>query len=177
MYLNNFSSYILKPSQRKLDGNLLFFIASHPFSICLFFLKHPVLNVNVASSWTRHSWITVFSCHCEGRHGVFMQTNVNTFTLEIMMAFVVTEKIFVCPFGLLLLLHSYGCIQQLANHMLPLSALWISCGLWSCLQLLSMSVTETDFSSFVKHTIVTVNVSSSLRWIAYVKLHHVPPFT
>lgn len=35
----------VKPKPRKLDGNLLNFIASHPFSAYLFFLKHPVWNL------------------------------------------------------------------------------------------------------------------------------------
>lgn len=106
-----------KPKPRKLDGNLLIFIASHPFSVRLFFLKHPVWIVNVASSWTRHSWITVLSCHCEGRHTVLMQTNVNTFPLEITWCLLLWRtKYFLCRLSCL---YSYGRIQCLAEHMLP----------------------------------------------------------
>lgn len=108
--------------QGKSVGNLLIFIASHPFSAGLFFLKHPVWNVDVASSWTRHSWITVLSCHCEGIHGVFMQTNVNTFPLDIEWWLLLWQtKYFHVPTALCHSFLSYGRNQHLAKHMLPSS--------------------------------------------------------
>ena len=137
----------VNPKRRKSAGNQLIFIASHPFSDCLFFLKCPVWNVNVAaSSWTRHSWVTVLSCHCEGRHGVLMQTNVSTFPLETFWWLLLWQtKYFRVPeaFYHCTTLTDASSDLQTTNIFLHFRA----CALWSLqrfLQLLSVSLTETN---------------------------------
>lgn len=99
---------LVKPKPGKSDGNLLIFITSHPFAVHLFFLKHPVWNVNVASSWTRHSWIPVPSCQSEGGHTILMQIIVNTFPLEITwclcydrQSVFMSPRLFIIPFSLM----------------------------------------------------------------------------
>lgn len=111
---------LVKPKSRKLDGNLQNFIASHPFSAYLFFLKHPVWNLCECCLFLNSSFMN-HSPPATAREAIWLwcrQVSIH-FLLKLHDVFFCGGQIIMsCPCGCLSSLYSYGRIQLLAN-MLP----------------------------------------------------------